>query len=106
MPKVNNKKNADYERKIDSLLSIMTLEEKIGQMVQYSSSWDLTEPPTDADNEKRLQNIKDGKIGSMLNVTSAKLTREAQDWNMKNSRLKIPLLFGLEASLVIVTTKF
>jgi len=86
----------EIENKIDSLLRLMTLDEKIGQMVQYSSSWDLTGPPTDADNAKRLQNIKDGKVGSMLNVTSAKLTREVQDWNMKNSRLKIPLLFGLD----------
>lgn len=84
------------ENKVDSVLRLMTIDEKIGQMVQYSSSWDLTGPPTDANNEQRLQNIKDGKVGSMLNVTSAKLTREAQDWNMQNSRLKIPLLFGLD----------
>lgn len=84
------------ENKVDSVLRLMTIDEKIGQMVQYSSSWDLTGPPTDASNEKRLQNIKDGKVGSMLNVATAKLTREAQDWNMKNSRLKIPLLFGLD----------
>lgn len=88
--------NRNVESKVDSVLRLMTLDEKIGQMVQYSASWDVTGPATGADNEKKLQNLKNGWVGSMLNVTSAKSTREAQRLNMENSRLKIPLLFGYD----------
>ncbi|GLB52795.1 glycosyl hydrolase [Neptunitalea chrysea] len=83
------------EAKVDSVLSLMTLEEKIGQMVQYSASWDVTGPPT-AGNENRLENLKRGLVGSMLNVTGVKATKEAQRLNMENSRLKIPLIFGYD----------
>lgn len=82
-------------QKVDSVLALMTLEEKIGQMVQYSASWDVTGPPT-AGNENRLENLKKGLVGSMLNVTGVTATREAQRLNMEHSRLKIPLLFGYD----------
>ncbi|MBA5629686.1 beta-glucosidase BglX [Moheibacter lacus] len=84
------------EEKIDSLLSLMTLEEKIGQMVQYSASWDVTGPANDSYNQNKLDNLKNGLVGSMLNVTGVKNTREAQRLNMENSRLKIPLLFAYD----------
>ncbi len=86
----------EIESKIDSLLSIMTLEEKIGQLVQYSASWDVTGPANDAYNQIKLDNLKKGLVGSMLNVTGAKNTREAQKLNMENSRLKIPLVFAYD----------
>ncbi|GLB47683.1 beta-glucosidase BglX [Neptunitalea lumnitzerae] len=87
--------DARLEAKVDSVVALMTLEEKIGQMVQYSASWDVTGPPT-AGNEGRLDNLKKGLVGSMLNVTGVKSTKEAQRLNMENSRLKIPLLFGYD----------
>ncbi len=86
----------DIEQKIDSVLALMTLDEKIGQMVQYNGSWDVTGPATGTDNEKKLENLKNGLVGSMLNVTSVEHTREAQKIFMENSRLKIPLIFGYD----------
>ena len=86
----------DIEQKIDSVLALMTLDEKIGQMVQYNGSWDVTGPATGTDNEKKLENLKNGLVGSMLNVTSVEHTRQAQKIVMENSRLKIPLIFGYD----------
>jgi beta-glucosidase len=83
----------NIQRKIDSLLRIMTLEEKIGQMNQYSSPWSATGPLQG--NEDVIAQIKQGKVGSMLNVTGAGRTRALQELAMQ-SRIKIPLLFGLD----------
>ena len=79
------------ERAVDSVLRLMTLDEKIGQMNQYNGPWSATGPLTnDGD---LLGQVRSGKVGSMLNVTGVKRTRELQEIAMQ-SRLKIPLLFG------------
>jgi len=79
------------DQKVDSVLKLMTLEEKIGQMNQYSGSWTHTGPITEDGN--KLEQIKTGKLGSMLNINGVQHTRELQELAMQ-SRLKIPLLFG------------
>ncbi|MCB0774817.1 MAG: beta-glucosidase BglX [Chitinophagaceae bacterium] len=79
------------DQKVDSVLKMMTLDEKIGQMNQYNGPWGATGPLTNDNN--LLSQIKEGKVGSMLNVTGVKRTRELQELAMQ-SRLKIPLLFG------------
>ncbi|PHQ29408.1 beta-glucosidase [Leeuwenhoekiella nanhaiensis] len=84
------------ERKIDSIISLMTLKEKMGQMVQYNGSFDLTGAPSEIDGNTKLQKLRDGEVGSMLNVLTAAGTREAQENVMKYSRLKIPLIFGYD----------
>lgn len=84
------------EKKIDSLLSLMTIKEKVGQMTQYNGSFDVTGAPSDIDARTKLEKLKNGEVGSMLNVLTAKATREAQEVVMKNSRLKIPLIFGYD----------
>ncbi|HYJ64852.1 MAG TPA: glycoside hydrolase family 3 N-terminal domain-containing protein, partial [Parafilimonas sp.] len=73
------------------VLKLMTLDEKIGQMNQYNGDWDATGPIT-KDGDKQNQ-IRKGRLGSMLNVTGVDHTRELQEIAME-SRLKIPLLFG------------
>ncbi len=78
-------------RFLDSLIRLMTLEEKIGQMNQYSSDFAATGPIT-KDGDKQTQ-VRKGLIGSYLNVTGADRTRSLQEIAMQ-SRLKIPLLFG------------
>jgi beta-glucosidase len=78
-------------QKVDSVLHLMTLEEKIGQMNQYNGDWDATGPIT-RDGDKQNQ-IRKGMLGSMLNVTGVEHTRQLQEMAMQ-SRLKIPLLFG------------
>ena len=78
--------------RVDSVLALMTLEEKIGQLNQYSSSW-LTGPVSP--DGYVLDEIKEGKVGSMLNVRGVEKTTAIQKMAME-SRLKIPLLFGLD----------
>lgn len=78
-------------QRTDSVLKLMTLDEKVGQMNQYNGPWAATGPLTNDDN--LLSQIKEGKVGSMLNVTGVSRTRELQQLAMQ-TRLKIPLLFG------------
>lgn len=81
------------EKKIDSVLKLMTLDEKIGQLNQYTGDRDATGPITN--NPNKLKDIRDGKLGSMLNVRGAAETRAVQEVAMQ-SRMKIPLIFGLD----------
>lgn len=85
--------DAVITKKVNELLKRMTLEEKVGQLNQYTGKV-LTGPA----NEKKSSlesEIKGGWVGSMLNVKGVKATREVQEMAMQ-SRLKIPLLFGLD----------
>jgi beta-glucosidase len=84
---------AVIDGKIDALLAQMTLEEKVGQLNQYTGDRLATGPVTA--NSTKYEDIKSGKVGSMLNVRGAKDTRMVQELAMQ-SRLKIPLLFGLD----------
>jgi beta-glucosidase len=79
------------DQKVEILLKKMTLEEKIGQLNQYSGDNAATGPITINLNKKA--EIKKGLIGSMLNILGTKYTRQYQDLALQ-SRLKIPLLFG------------
>src|SRR5450759_2334534 len=85
------------EKKIDDLLGRMTLDEKIGQLNQYSSGFDFTGPtPVGGKNLDLYEQVKRGQVGSLLNVVGAGATRKAQQVAVENSRLHIPLLFGLD----------
>lgn len=88
---------AMVETKIDELLAKMTLEEKAGQLNQYTSAYDLTGPAPDGEREQRLyDDLVNGRVGSMLNVTGAEATLAAQKLVVENSRLGIPLIFGYD----------
>jgi beta-glucosidase len=85
------------EQKIDALLARMTLEEKVGQLNQYSSAFDVTGPAPSAGAQKVMYDqIRQGLVGSILNVTGAEATRKMQQLAVENSRLKIPMVFGLD----------
>ncbi len=89
--------NPQIEQKIDALLQKMTLEEKIGQMNQYSSAFDLTGPPPQGGGgREQYDQIRSGRVGSLLNVVGAAATRQAQQLAVEDSRLGIPLIFGLD----------
>ncbi|OXA96336.1 glycoside hydrolase family 3 N-terminal domain-containing protein [Flavobacterium hercynium] len=79
------------DQKVNALLKKMTIEEKIGQLNQYTGDNAATGPITI--NSNKQAEIKAGLIGSMLNVVGTKYTRQYQELAMQ-SRLKIPLLFG------------
>ncbi|MDG5491329.1 glycoside hydrolase family 3 N-terminal domain-containing protein [Psychroserpens sp. SPM9] len=83
----------NYEAKVDSIMSLMTLQEKIGQTVMYGGSWDQTGPIVGVDNGKY---IIEGNMGAMLNAMSVKGTRDLQKLAVEESRLGIPLLFGYD----------
>lgn len=81
-----------YEKQIDSVLSLMTLEEKAGQLHQVSLSWATGPASPEGD---KLKDIKEGKIGSVFNIRGSEKVRALQELALQ-SRLKIPLLFGLD----------
>jgi beta-glucosidase len=85
--------SAPVEVRVRELLGRMTLEEKVGQLVQYSSREDMTGP---AQASSITPQLMAGQVGSMLNVVGAAETRRWQKIVVENSRLGIPLLFGLD----------
>ncbi|MDD3906914.1 MAG: beta-glucosidase BglX [Bacteroidales bacterium] len=76
---------------VNNLLSKMTLDEKIGQLNQYNGDFGATGKITpEGDKEKQ---IKEGHVGSMLNVMGSDNTRKLEAIALQ-SRLHIPLIFG------------
>src|SRR5438874_5572705 len=74
------------DRKIDSLLARMTLEEKLGQLNQLS----VDGQPS----AEQLDLVRKGLVGSLFNLTGAAATHAAQRVAVTDSRLHIPLIFG------------
>jgi beta-glucosidase len=83
------------DERVDSVLALMTPLEKIGQLNQYSGGWDTGTKTTGSEINKK-EFLREGKIGSLLNVIGTKETRDIQKVAVEESRLKIPLLFGLD----------
>jgi len=83
--------------KVDSLLKLMTLEEKVGQLNQYNGFWEITGPtPKDGQAAKKYADLKNGLVGSMLNIKGVKDVRAIQKIAVEQTRLGIPLLFGFD----------
>jgi len=82
--------------RVDSVLSLMTLDEKIGQLNQlsYGIGWGPTVKVTVPEEYKQL--IREGKVGSFFNAIGAEFTYELQKVAVEQSRLKIPIIFGLD----------
>lgn len=77
----------------DSVLALMTLEEKLGQLTQAPAGWGQTGPSVDAGRE---QEVREGKLGSFLALWGAEVTRRMQRIAVEESRLRIPLIFGYD----------
>jgi beta-glucosidase len=105
--------SAPIEKRVEDLLSRMTLEEKVGQMNQYvglehfrANSQNLTEEDLRNNTaqafypgysiEKMEQDIRDGKLGSFLHTLTIEEANHIQQLAME-SRLQIPILFGIDA---------
>ena len=84
---------SSYEYRVDSLLKLMTLEEKVGQLTLYTSDYDVTGPTI---REGYKEDIKAGKVGAIFNAFGADYTRKLQEMAVKETRLHIPLLFGYD----------
>lgn len=79
--------------KVDSVLNLMTLEEKVGQMTLFTS--DLTTTgPTIRDDYVTL--IRQGKVGALFNAYGTDYTTKLQKMAIEETRLGIPLLFGYD----------
>nr|WP_299683002.1 beta-glucosidase BglX [uncultured Tenacibaculum sp.] len=90
-------KNETIKERVDSLLSKMTLEEKVGQMNQYNGFWDVTGPVPEAGTAKlKFEHLKKGWVGSMLNVRGTENVREVQRIAVEETRLGIPLIIGFD----------
>jgi beta-glucosidase len=90
-------KSDDVELRITALLNEMTLEEKVGQLTQFSGFYDVTGPPPPGDREAQKHDLlKRGIIGSMLNVVGHDDVRAFQSYAVENSRLGIPMMFAYD----------
>jgi len=75
----------EIERRVDSLLQQMTLEEKAGQLTQFAGA-----------SQHTMDLIQQGKVGSLLGVLGAEQANQAQRAAVEHSRLKIPLILGYD----------
>ncbi len=86
--------NGDMSSFIDTLLSQMTIEEKIGQTVLYTSGYDIITGPTVDPNYQEY--LKKGMVGGIFNAVGADYTRRLQKMAVEETRLGIPLIFGYD----------
>lgn len=78
---------------IDALMKKMTLQEKIGQL-NLSGAGDITTGQSSSSDIGKK--IKEGKVGGILNLKSAEKIHDVQRVAVEESRLKIPLIFGMD----------
>ena len=81
------------EKRVDAILKQMTLEEKVGQLAQYSSGAPTGPSTGNADYPNMISR---GEVGSLFNLDSARSANQYQHLAVEKSRLHIPLLFGLD----------
>ncbi|HEY8661042.1 MAG TPA: beta-glucosidase BglX [Hanamia sp.] len=86
-------KDAKMETFIDALMKKMTLDEKIGQL-NLPGAGDIT--TGQAGNSDIGKKIKEGKVGGLFNIKGVDKIRAVQKIAVEQSRLKIPLLFGMD----------
>ena len=90
-------RNVAIDQRVDSLLKLMTIEEKVGQMNQYNGSWDVTGPvPKGGSNALKYEHLRKGWVGSMLSVRGVKEVRTVQKIAVEETRLGIPLIIGFD----------
>jgi len=98
----------EIQRKVEALLKKMTLDEKLGQLVQYSDSGysgqaqtadEVANPgknPTAPHPVDAMELVSTGKLGSLLNLVGQERTNQLQHAAVEKSRLHIPLMFGAD----------
>jgi beta-glucosidase len=81
------------DARVDSVLKLMTLEEKIGQLNLPSAGDFVTGQAQNSDIGKKIEK---GLVGGLFNIKSVAKVREFQKLAVEKSRLKIPLIFGMD----------
>ena len=111
--KISDSDNNVIDQRVDSLLSKMTLKEKIGQMTQINltviakgpNKWGSTFP-LEIDHERAMKALVNYKVGSILNtINNTAQTTETwystistiQHYAMDSNRLNIPIIYGIDA---------
>lgn len=85
--------NSEMDAFIDSLINVMTAEEKAGQLTLYTSGWDITGPVLRDD---YMDELRAGRAGNLFNAHTVDYARNLQRIAVEETRLGIPLLFGLD----------
>lgn len=83
----------ELDRKVDSVLALMTLEEKLGQLSLLTSDWDVTGPTL---RKEYIEDIRLGRCGNIFNAHTVAYNRKLQRIATEETRLGIPLLFGYD----------
>jgi beta-glucosidase len=78
---------------VDGLMKKMTLDEKLGQL-NLPGAGDIT--TGQAGSSDIAKKIRDGKVGGLFNIKSVAKIRDVQKVAVEQSRLKIPLIFGMD----------
>lgn len=86
----------EIEKKVENLLGEMTLQEKIGQMNQLSPY---------GSEEEMYTLVKEGKVGSFLNIVDAEVANKIQKTAVEQSRLGIPVLMARDVIHGYKTTR-
>ena len=89
-PAQNNAKMKSY---IDALMKKMTVDEKIGQLNLPGSGDIVTGQASNSDIGKK---IREGKVGGLFNIKTVEKIRAVQKVAVEESRLKIPMIFGMD----------
>ncbi len=95
MPIYKNAK-ASIENRVKDLLSRMTIQEKAGQLNQLAGLIATGPAANDPGEKAKMTELREGKVGSFLNVIGAKETKAVQKIAVEESRLGIPVLFGFD----------
>ena len=86
-------RDKDMDRFVSALMKRMTVEEKIGQLNLLTAGGIVT---GEAQNSDIARKIERGQVGGLFNLRGAQRVAEVQKIAVENSRLGIPLLFGLD----------
>lgn len=81
------------DRFISTLMSKMSIDEKAGQLVQYTGEMSTTGSKV---RENFREEIESGRVGSILNAYTPEFTRHLQTLAIQKTKNKIPLLFGYD----------
>ncbi|MDR1370684.1 MAG: beta-glucosidase BglX [Dysgonamonadaceae bacterium] len=92
-PKKGESRDAEMDRFVNNLMKQMTLDEKTGQL-NLPAAGDITTGQTESSDI--ASKIKEGKVGGLFNIKGVEKIREVQRLAVEESRLKIPLLFGMD----------
>src|SRR5918993_1503935 len=91
--KVTASTGAGMKTYVDALMKKMTLDEKIGQL-NLPGAGDIT--TGQASSSGIAEKIKEGKVGGLFNIKGVEKIRDVQRVAVEQSRLKIPMLFGMD----------